>query len=143
MQPPECIPSSGKEKIPNSLFPSRYVQKGSLSEAELVENREMIATARIFEAFWMHQYERPVALVFDPEFNKEPFLEVLHPHCISPERRPARGYKNVGQVERIHGPIKTLLGRIYLFISESTELAGEAWNISRDLSCSPVELFRE
>ena len=84
----------------------------SLSEAQPVASREMSTSAAAVESLWIHQHGRPVALGFDPEFNKAEFLAMLKRNGIIARPRPARRHNKLGRVERKHRVIKLILSRL-------------------------------
>ena len=95
----------------------------SLSEAVPAQNRDMKAAAEIVESLWLHQHGRPVAIGFDPEFNKTEFLEMLKRNGIIAEPRPARRHNKMGRIERKHRTIKLILSRL----AYANPLASDIW----------------
>lgn len=93
-----------------------------LSEAEPIESRDMNGAARKLESLWIHHHGRPVAIGFDPEFNKAPFLAMLNRNGIIPEPRPARRHNKLGRVERKHRTIKQILSRLAMQYPEESDL---------------------
>ena len=81
----------------------------SLSEAKPVESRKMSPITAAVESLWTHQCDRPLAIGFDPEFNKAEFLAMLKWNGILANPRPARRHKKMDPAERKHRVIKLLL----------------------------------